>query len=91
MLAVMLNHAGFAFAGGGYTGVDIFFVISGYLITSIILGELKADTFTLVGFWERRVRRIVPALLAMMVFTIVSGYLLLFPLDYKMLGQQLLA
>jgi peptidoglycan/LPS O-acetylase OafA/YrhL len=91
VLAVILNHAGFAIAGGGYTGVDIFFVISGFLITSIILGELKAGTFTLAGFWERRVRRIIPALLAMMTVIAALGYFLLFPLDYKMLGQQLLA
>ena len=50
VLPVILFHAGFGLFGGGYVGVDVFFVISGYLITTILLSELQAGTFTLVGF-----------------------------------------
>ncbi|HUQ89756.1 MAG TPA: acyltransferase family protein [Vicinamibacterales bacterium] len=62
VLPVILFHAGFAAFSGGYVGVDVFFVISGYLITSIILTEKAAGTFTIAGFYERRARRILPAL-----------------------------
>lgn len=62
VLPVLLFHAGFQAFGGGYVGVDIFFVISGYLITSIIINELQAGTFSIVKFYERRARRILPAL-----------------------------
>jgi peptidoglycan/LPS O-acetylase OafA/YrhL len=62
VLPVILFHAGFQRFGGGYIGVDVFFVISGYLITSIILTERAAGTFTIGRFYERRARRILPAL-----------------------------
>jgi peptidoglycan/LPS O-acetylase OafA/YrhL len=62
VLPVILFHAGFQTFSGGFVGVDIFFVISGYLITSIILAEMEAGTFTLANFYERRARRILPAL-----------------------------
>jgi peptidoglycan/LPS O-acetylase OafA/YrhL len=62
VLAVVLFHADFALFGGGFIGVDVFFVISGYLITSIIATEIKEGRFSLVGFYERRARRILPAL-----------------------------
>src|SRR4051812_41856037 len=67
VLPVMLFHAGFRTFGGGYVGVDVFFVISGYLITSIILAERQAGTFTFWGFYERRARRILPALFVVML------------------------
>jgi peptidoglycan/LPS O-acetylase OafA/YrhL len=62
VLPVILFHAGVPGFGGGYVGVDVFFVISGYLITSIIVADLQAGQFSLVRFYERRVRRILPAL-----------------------------
>ena len=62
VLPVMLFHGGVAGFTGGFVGVDIFFVISGYLITSLILGEMSRGEFTLAGFYERRARRILPAL-----------------------------
>jgi peptidoglycan/LPS O-acetylase OafA/YrhL len=62
VIPVILFHAGFTVFSGGYVGVDIFFVISGYLITTIILVEKDNEGFTLVGFYERRARRILPAL-----------------------------
>lgn len=62
VIPVILFHAGFSLFSGGFVGVDVFFVISGYLITSIIILEKKSGTFTILGFYERRARRILPAL-----------------------------
>ena len=62
VVPVMLFHAGFQAFSGGFVGVDVFFVISGYLITSIILAEKQAGVFSIVNFYERRARRILPAL-----------------------------
>ncbi len=70
----------FSFFKGGYIGVDIFFVISGYLITSIILNEIKQNNnFNLANFYERRARRILPALFFTMIFTLILGFLFLNP------------
>ena len=82
--AVILFHAGFEVFAGGYVGVDVFFVISGYLITSIIVSEQRAGTFTIMGFYERRVRRIIPALVFMLVTCLPLVFLWLNPtrLDY---------
>ena len=77
-------HANFDFAQGGFLGVDIFFVISGYLITAIILKELASDSFTLLGFYERRVRRIIPALSFVLLCSI--PLILLFALPYQAIG-----
>lgn len=62
VLPVILFHAGFEIFSGGFVGVDIFFVISGYLITTIILSERDAGRFSVLRFYERRARRILPAL-----------------------------
>lgn len=86
VMAVVLYHAGFGLTGG-FVGVDIFFVISGFLITSLILKDLDAGTFTLAGFWERRIRRIVPALAFLVLATLMAGWILLLPGDYAALGQ----
>ena len=72
VLSVIFFHAGFQSFSGGFVGVDIFFVISGYLITSIILSEKQNDTFTLIGFYERRMRRILPALFLVMFVCLPS-------------------
>jgi len=79
VLSVILFHAGFSWISGGFVGVDVFFVISGYLITSIILSECEAGTFTLAGFYERRVRRILPALFFVLLCSLPAAYVLLFP------------
>ena len=86
VLAVVLFHAGLGFPGG-YIGVDVFFVISGYLITSLILGDLQQGRFTLAHFWERRARRIIPALAAVVPATLIAGWFLLLPRDYAALGK----
>jgi peptidoglycan/LPS O-acetylase OafA/YrhL len=77
VLPVILCHAGFYGFSGGYIGVDIFFVISGYLITTIILGELAQDKFSLKSFYERRAKRILPALSTVLVVTTVLAYILM--------------
>ena len=62
VIPVIFFHAGFKLFSGGFVGVDVFFVISGYLITSIILSEMEDGKFSLINFYERRARRILPAL-----------------------------
>lgn len=74
VVPVILFHAGFTAFSGGYVGVDVFFVISGYLITSIILREKEADKFTIKNFYERRMRRIFPALFVVLLACIVPAY-----------------
>lgn len=90
VLSVVLYHAGLR-CPGGYVGVDVFFVISGYLITSLILKDLREDRFSLVGFWERRLRRIFPALAATVLITLVAGWFLLLPEHLEKLGKSTVA
>ena len=75
VLPVILFHAGFSGFTGGYIGVDIFFVISGYLITSIILEEITNNQFSIIRFYERRARRILPALSIVLVFTSIAAFI----------------
>ena len=90
IVPVMLFHAGWTFFSGGYIGVDVFFVVSGYLITSLISGELAAGRFSFVEFWLRRARRILPALGVVVLFTLAAGWFLFFPTDYRDLGRSAL-
>lgn len=91
VISVILFHAGFQTFSGGFVGVDVFFVISGYLITSIILKEKQAGTFTLAGFYERRVRRILPALFAVMFVCLPFAWLWLPPQEMASFSQSLVA
>lgn len=91
VLAVVLYHYGIGGFQGGFVGVDVFFVISGYLITGIIHKEIGRDQFTFTGFYERRIRRIFPALFAMMLTTLIVGTALLLPSDLERLGNSTLA
>ncbi len=91
VLSVLFCHANFTLFSGGYVGVDIFFVISGFLITSLIQKDLKTGNFNFVDFWERRIRRILPPLLIVVTFTLLAGWFLYLPSDYKNLGQQVAA
>ena len=68
--SVLLFHAGLPFFSGGFVGVDIFFVISGFLITSILIQEIRSERFSLANFYERRARRILPALIFMVLITV---------------------
>ncbi|MBP6242553.1 MAG: acyltransferase [Chromatiaceae bacterium] len=83
VVSVILFHAGFEIFGGGYVGVDVFFVISGYLITTIIIDELNTGVFSIVNFYERRARRILPALFLIMAVCIPFAWFLLLPDDMK--------
>jgi peptidoglycan/LPS O-acetylase OafA/YrhL len=86
VLSVVFCHAGFN-CPGGFIGVDVFFVISGYLIAGLILKELKQGTFTLTNFWERRVRRIVPALAVVVAATFGAAWFILMPEDFASFGK----
>jgi peptidoglycan/LPS O-acetylase OafA/YrhL len=91
VIPVILYHAGFKLFGGGYVGVDVFFVISGYLITTIILAELEAGTFSLIHFYERRARRILPALFVVMFACIPFAWFWLLPHAMKQFSESLVA
>jgi peptidoglycan/LPS O-acetylase OafA/YrhL len=91
VLPVILFHAGFKVFSGGYVGVDVFFVISGYLITSIIVLEQQAGTFTLANFYERRARRILPALAVVVAATTLGAMALLRPGDMKEYAESVIA
>ena len=82
VLVVVLNHLSSSLVPGGFVGVDVFFVISGYLITRIIGREVGEGRFTFARFYERRARRIFPALFAVLAVTLAAGYWLLLPSDY---------
>src|SRR5262245_66312902 len=86
-MSVLLYHFGIVSAlSGGFTGVDIFFVISGFLITSLIVADLRVGSFSLLGFYQRRIRRIFPAMLVVLAASLVAGYFFLLPGDYTSLG-----
>lgn len=88
LLGVVFCHAELGLKGG-YTGVDVFFVISGYLIIQRIEKDIREGTFSLIDFWERRLRRIFPALFVMLVATLVAGWCLLWPDEYESLGKSM--
>lgn len=81
VLPVILFHAVFETFSGGFVGVDVFFVISGYLITTIIISELERGKFSIVNFYERRARRIMPALFLMMLVCVPFAWFWLMPKD----------
>lgn len=91
VLPVILFHANFTIFSGGFVGVDIFFVISGYLITSIILEQMQAGTFTIAHFYERRARRILPALFIVMVACIPFAAAWMLPSQFKEFWHSLVA
>lgn len=91
VLSVIFYHAGFASFGGGYLGVDIFFVISGYLISNIIVSDVKNGNFSFVRFYERRIRRIIPALLFTILWCFPLAWLFLSPVDFKDFSQSIVA
>ncbi len=91
VLGVVLHHAGLSALPGGFVGVDVFFVISGFLISRIITDGVADGSFSLAHFYERRARRILPALIPVVALSLVAGYWLLLPDDYENLGQSALA
>tara|TARA_B100000767_G_scaffold239608_1_gene234928 strand:+ start:337 stop:2199 length:1863 start_codon:yes stop_codon:yes gene_type:complete len=90
VLPVIFFHAGFEWFSGGFVGVDVFFVISGYLITTIIISEMAEAKFSIVNFYERRARRILPALFFVMAACLPFAWLWLTPSDLKGFGQSLI-
>ena len=90
VLLVLASHLGTRPAGG-YIGVDVFFVISGYLISASILSEMQSGRFSIVAFYERRIRRIFPALLVMMFVVTLLAYRYLLPLEMMEYARSLLA
>ena len=90
VLPVILFHANLFFPGG-FIGVDVFFVISGYLITQIIERDLQAHKFSVLVFYQRRIRRIFPALFVMCAVSILIAYFLLVPEELRDFGKTLLA
>ncbi len=91
VLSVVLYHVGSSLFSGGYVGVDVFFVISGYLITTIIVKEIASGSFSIARFYERRARRILPALTAMVAATLLVGNLLLADSGRVDLGRSAIA
>ncbi|MCP4621013.1 MAG: acyltransferase [Bradyrhizobium sp.] len=91
ILLVVVYHAHPWAVPGGFTGVDVFFVISGFLISRIILSERDAGGFSLLSFYARRIRRIVPALLVVLVATSVIGWVVLLPDQFILLGKNVIA
>jgi peptidoglycan/LPS O-acetylase OafA/YrhL len=91
VLAVVAFHAFPRAAPGGFAGVDVFFVISGFLISSIIFDDLKGGSFSFAGFYWRRVRRIFPALVLVLAACLALGWLLLLPDEYAALGKHVAA
>lgn len=86
VLLVVLYHAFPGFLPGGYIGVDVFFVISGYLITGIIVRELSSGRFSFADFYSRRIRRIFPSLLFVLSVSLLIGWLVMFPDELERLG-----
>ena len=91
VVPVILFHAGFQAFSGGFVGVDVFFVVSGYLITTVIIEDLARGAFSIATFYERRARRILPALLVTCAAVALVGWLLLLPDDLVYLGKFLAA
>ena len=91
VMPVILFHAGFHVFSGGFVGVDIFFVISGYLITTILVNEMDQGNFSIVNFYERRARRILPVLFFIMLLCLPFAWLWLIPTEMKSFSQSLVA
>jgi len=91
VLPVVFYHYGIAPFSGGFVGVDVFFVISGYLITQLIWTEMGERRFTFLNFYERRIRRIFPALFAVMAASFVAALFILFPKDFDDYARSLVA
>lgn len=91
VMPVVSFHAGIPGFSGGFIGVDIFFVISGYLITKILYQEVLENRFSISAFYARRIRRIFPALFVVLAAVIAAGWFILTPYDMGNLGRSVLA
>ncbi len=91
VIPVVFFHAGISSFSGGYVGVDVFFVISGYLITSLIVAEKEKEEFSIINFYERRARRILPALFFMSLVCVPFSFLLMSPSQLKEFSDSLIS
>lgn len=91
VLPVVFFHADFGFFNGGYLGVDVFFVISGFLITKILISEFEKETFSIQSFYERRARRILPALFFVLAITTILSVVFMNPVQLKNYSQSLVS
>lgn len=91
VIPVIIFHLNNDLLSGGFVGVDIFFVISGYLITSIILNEYEQGIFSFTNFWLRRIMRILPVLITVVLISLMAGIIVLYSPDINNLGNQSLA
>jgi len=91
VLSVIFYHLKISLFGGGFIGVDIFFVISGYLITSIILSEKEKGIFDLKKFLIKRIKRLLPAIIFVSIFTVILGFLILSPDDLKNFSKSVIS
>ena len=91
VLPVILFHAGVDIFSGGFVGVDVFFVLSGFLITQIILNELTQGNFSIVRFYERRARRILPALFFVTLLCIPFAFFWMLPSQYEDFSKSIIA
>ncbi len=90
IILVLLFHFHGASMPGGFVGVDVFFVISGFLIINLIVRDLEQGTFSAVTFWNRRIRRLAPAIAATLLVSLAAGALVMAPSDYRALGANAL-
>jgi peptidoglycan/LPS O-acetylase OafA/YrhL len=90
IIPVLLFHLGVAAVPGGFIGVDVFFVVSGYLITSVLMNDLESGRYSVARFYQRRILRIFPALIVMLVVVAVVSVFVYFPSDLRSVGWQLL-
>jgi peptidoglycan/LPS O-acetylase OafA/YrhL len=91
VLLVVIFHAGFDFIPGGYIGVDVFFVISGFLITGIIKADLINNRFSFSNFYKRRIKRLMPALFLVLLITSIMAFFILLPQDFSSYGRSVVA
>ena len=91
VVAVVIFHAFPDLCPGGFVGVDIFFVISGYLISSILYKDLRQGDFKFRNFYSRRIKRIFPALILVFAFCLFLGWFVLFPTEFAVLGKHIVA
>lgn len=91
VVPVILFHSGLPLLPGGFVGVDVFFVISGYLITTLLVQELDAGRYSISGFYERRARRILPALFVVLVVSVPLAFLFMLPFQIEDFSSSLAA
>ncbi len=89
VIAVIIFHTGFSFLSGGFIGVDVFFVISGYLITSLVYKEITSGTFSYLTFYKRRIARLLPALIITLILVLGFGFLFYDNREFDNLGKEL--